>query len=125
MYERDYIFASLSLVETHAHAHTHTHTLQRMFASFVMVVGVVAYGYIIASVAASLANADSARAQYQEKLNAVKSYMEVARYCTYIDRFTETQACLSISLVLRQLISLYFTHAKRTGSYIKPRNEAS
>ena len=28
-----------------------------------MVVGVVAYGYIIASVAASVANADSARAQ--------------------------------------------------------------
>ena len=42
-----------------------------------MVLGVVAYGYIIASVAASLANADSARAQYQEKLKAVKSYMAV------------------------------------------------
>ena len=43
-----------------------------------MVVGVVAYGYIIASVAASLANADSARAQYQDKLKAINSYMKVS-----------------------------------------------
>ena len=48
-----------------------------------MVLGVVAYGYIIASVAASLANADSARAQYQEKLKAVKSYMAVRAVMTY------------------------------------------
>lgn len=46
-----------------------------------MVLGVVAYGYIVASVAASLANADSARAQYQEKLKAVKSYMAVREMC--------------------------------------------
>jgi len=48
-----------------------------------MVLGVVAYGYIIASVAASLANADSARAQYQEKLKAVKSYMAVCAKNSY------------------------------------------
>lgn len=46
-----------------------------------MVLGVLAYGYIVASVAASLANADSARAQYQEKLKAVKSYMAVREMC--------------------------------------------
>ncbi len=58
-------------------AHT---DLERVYAIFIMIVGVVAYGYIIASVAASLANADSGRAQYQEKLNAVKSYMKVIIY---------------------------------------------
>ena len=46
----------------------------------VMVLGVLAYGYIIASVAASLANADSARAQYQEKLEGIKSFMDVCQY---------------------------------------------
>ena len=43
-----------------------------------MVLGVLAYGYIIASVAASLANADSGRAQYQEKLEGIKSFMRVS-----------------------------------------------
>ena len=55
-------------------AHT---DLERSYAIFVMIIGVVAYGYIIASVAASLANADSGRAQYHDKLNAVKSYLKV------------------------------------------------
>ena len=55
-------------------AHT---DLERIYAILVMIVGVVAYGYIIASVAASLANADSGRAQYQDKLMAVKAYMKV------------------------------------------------
>ena len=55
-------------------AHT---DLERSYATFVMIVGVVAYGYIIASVAATLANADSGRAQYQDKLKAVKSYLKV------------------------------------------------
>ena len=56
------------------YAHT---DLERVYATVVMIVGVVAYGYIIASVAASLANADSGRAQYQDKLKAVKAYMKV------------------------------------------------
>ena len=55
--------------------------LERIYAIFIMIVGVLAYGYIIASVAAGLTNADSGRAQYQEKLNAVKSYMSVSRGC--------------------------------------------
>ena len=58
-------------------AHT---DLERAYATFVMIIGVVAYGYIIASVAASLANADSGRAQYQDKLKAVKSYLKVHGY---------------------------------------------
>ena len=45
-----------------------------------MIIGVVAYGYIIASVAATLANADSGRAQYQDKLKAVKSYLKVGHF---------------------------------------------
>ena len=43
----------------------------------VMILGILAYGYIIASVAASLTNADSTRSEYQAKLNRIKSYMEV------------------------------------------------
>ena len=52
-----------------------------MYAVVVMILGVLAYGYIIASVAASLANADSGRAQYQEKLEGIKSFMRV-RACS-------------------------------------------
>ena len=58
-------------------AHT---DLERAYATFVMIVGVVAYGYIIASVAATLANADSGRAQYHDKLKAVKAYLKVRVY---------------------------------------------
>lgn len=42
-----------------------------------MVYGVVAYGYLTASVAASMVNADAGRAQYQAKLKAIKSYLQV------------------------------------------------
>ena len=52
-----------------------------------MVLGVLAYGYIIASVAASLANADSARAQYQEKLEGIKSFMDVWQYTSTVAPF--------------------------------------
>lgn len=58
---------------------------QRVYAVLVMVLGVLAYGYIIASVAASLANADSARAQYQEKLKGIKSFMDVSAYHFYLN----------------------------------------
>ena len=58
-------------------AHT---DLERSYATLVMIIGVVAYGYIIASVAATLANADSGRAQYQDKLKAVKSYLKVGHF---------------------------------------------
>lgn len=40
-----------------------------------MIVGVVFYGYIIASVAASLANADAQRARYQERLDAINRFL--------------------------------------------------
>ena len=56
----------------------------------VMVLGVLAYGYIIASVAASLTNADSARAQYQEKLEGIKSFMKVCVQL-YITAYTVFQ----------------------------------
>lgn len=47
--------------------------LERIFALMVMIGGIVAYGYIIASVAASLANADSTRARFQERMTAIKN----------------------------------------------------
>ena len=52
--------------------------LERVYASIIMVFGVVAYSYLFASVAASMTNADACRAQYQEKLKAIKSYLEVS-----------------------------------------------
>ena len=48
------------------------------FALFCMIIGIVFYGYIIASVAAGLANADAQRARYQERLDAIKSFLQVA-----------------------------------------------
>jgi len=42
-----------------------------------MIIGIVFYGFIIASVAAGLANADAQRARYQEKLNAIKTFLKV------------------------------------------------
>lgn len=45
--------------------------------TLVMISSVVFFGYIIASIAASLANADAQRAAYQEKINAIKLYMKV------------------------------------------------
>ena len=48
-----------------------------VIALIVMILGVLFFGYIIASVAASMANADAQRARFQEKLHGIKSYMEV------------------------------------------------
>lgn len=56
--------------------HIRTYMMQRIFSLLAMTCGIVGYGYIIASVAASLANADSARARFQERLTAIKSYMK-------------------------------------------------
>jgi len=42
-----------------------------------MIVGIVFYGFIIASVAAGLANADAQRARYQERLDAIKTFLKV------------------------------------------------
>ncbi|XP_033108885.1 uncharacterized protein LOC117110323 isoform X2 [Anneissia japonica] len=49
---------------------------EMVLALFSMIMGIVFFGYIIASVAASLANADAQRARYQEKLTAVKHYLK-------------------------------------------------
>nr|XP_054756976.1 uncharacterized protein LOC129263078 [Lytechinus pictus] len=49
---------------------------EMILALFSMIVGIVFFGYIIASVAASLANADAQRARYQEKLTAIKRYLK-------------------------------------------------
>ena len=42
-----------------------------------MVLGIVCYGYVVASVAAALANADAQRARYREKLDAIRTFMDV------------------------------------------------
>jgi len=48
------------------------------FALICMIIGIVFYGYIIASVAAGLANADAQRARYQERLGAIKTFLKVS-----------------------------------------------
>ena len=50
---------------------------QMTFALFCMIIGIVFYGFIIASVAAGLANADAQRARYQERLDAIKNFLQV------------------------------------------------
>ena len=72
------MYWSAATTTTVGYGDIHAHTdLERVYASFAMVLGVMFYGYIIASVAAGLVTSDSTRAQYQEKLKAVKSYMQV------------------------------------------------
>ena len=43
----------------------------------IMITGVLFFGYIIASVAASMANADAQRARFHEKLSGIKHFTEV------------------------------------------------
>lgn len=50
------------------------------FALFCMIIGIVFYGFIIASVAAGLANADAQRARYQERLDAIKNFLQVKKW---------------------------------------------
>lgn len=53
------------------------------FALFCIVFGIVFYGFIIARVAAGLANADAQRARYQERLDGIKNFLKVSR--KYLD----------------------------------------
>lgn len=50
--------------------------LERAIFLLMMISGVLFFGYIISSIAASQANADAARARFQEKLHAVVSFVE-------------------------------------------------
>ncbi|RMX52129.1 hypothetical protein pdam_00015157 [Pocillopora damicornis] len=63
--------ASVGYGDIHAY-----NTTEMTFALFCMIIGIVFYGYIIASVAAGLANADAQRARYQERLDAIKTFLE-------------------------------------------------
>ncbi|XP_074616516.1 uncharacterized protein LOC141875947 [Acropora palmata] len=55
----------------------HAHNIPEMgFALFCMVFGIVFYGFIIARVAAGLANADSLRARYQQRLDGIKNFLK-------------------------------------------------
>uniref|UniRef100_A0A7M5XLN7 Cyclic nucleotide-binding domain-containing protein n=1 Tax=Clytia hemisphaerica TaxID=252671 RepID=A0A7M5XLN7_9CNID len=51
-------------------------TDEMLLALVCMIVGVVFYGYIIASAAASLANADVQRARYQQKLDTINRFLK-------------------------------------------------
>ena len=48
-----------------------------LYSVFCMIIGIVFYGFIIASVAAGLANADAQRARYQERLSGIRQFLEV------------------------------------------------
>ena len=49
---------------------------EKTLSLFCMIFGVVFFGYIIASVTASLANADIHRVTYQSRLNSVKRFLK-------------------------------------------------
>ncbi|XP_048580862.1 uncharacterized protein LOC5507189 isoform X3 [Nematostella vectensis] len=46
------------------------------YSFFFIVIGIVFYGYIVASVAAGLANADAQRARFQERLDSIKDFLQ-------------------------------------------------
>eukprot|EP00835_Amoeboradix_gromovi_P000541 NODE_19_length_39463_cov_0.396073.p9 type:complete len:394 gc:universal NODE_19_length_39463_cov_0.396073:3001-4182(+) len=50
-------------------------TYERMFASTLMVMGVILYGYIGGGIASILSNMDSRRVHYKEKVDAIQTYM--------------------------------------------------
>ena len=68
-----------------------------IFAVICMIFGIVFYGYIIASVAAGLANADAQRARYQERLDAIKTFLKVSGNETFVITLKRVKA-LSFSL---------------------------
>ena len=63
-----------------------------------MIIGIVFYGFIIASVAAGLANADAQRARYQERLDAIKTFLKVKGHKTLVNAL-KIAKLLSHSLV--------------------------
>lgn len=90
-----YIFVCIIIVHSKFKLHVHTVVsvymytvctvcfffLQRFIGVLLMMIGVASYGYIIATTAASLANADSGRAKYHEKVKAVQNYLQVNNGC--------------------------------------------
>ena len=63
------VYWSLSTACSVGYGDIHAHLLmEKVLALFCMIAGVVFFGYIIASVTASLSNADSARAMYKSKV---------------------------------------------------------
>ena len=70
---------------------------------FVMISGVLFFGYIIASIAANLANADTARTNFQQKINAIKNFMDVSKrytsFCQAFQSFIASHTLLGTSYV--------------------------
>ena len=50
-------------------------TFERLFASSLMIMGVILYGYIGGGIASILSNMDSRRVHYKEKVDAIQTYM--------------------------------------------------
>ncbi|XP_068704187.1 uncharacterized protein [Montipora foliosa] len=63
--------ASVGYGDIHAHDMT-----EMTYAHICMLCGIVFYGFVIARVAAGLANSDSQRARYQERLDAIKNFLK-------------------------------------------------
>jgi len=51
---------------------------QMLFSIIIMVLGVLFFGYIVASITAGMANADTQRGVFADKLKAIKVYLEVS-----------------------------------------------
>lgn len=79
-----------------------------------MIVGVVFYGYIIASAAASLANADVQRARYQQKLDTIGRFLKVRMMSNVI--FTDVR--LTLRLDDGNKIPIYWNKAKNFVIFI-------
>ena len=73
------MFFSIPVFPSYGDITAHSN-LEMIVALIVMIAGVMFYGYIIASIAASLANADTQRAEYHEKMEHIKRYMDVSDY---------------------------------------------
>ena len=71
-----------------------------------MIMGIVFFGYIIASVAASMANADAQRARYQEKIKAINVFMKVGMQgFVFFSEKLKCQCRRCISTLTHQVLS--------------------
>lgn len=52
-----------------------TNDIERVYALLIMTTGIFFYGYVSGTIASTLSNMDSRRVSYQQKMDAVKQYM--------------------------------------------------
>ncbi|CAH1786243.1 unnamed protein product [Owenia fusiformis] len=76
LYVMCFYWASATSVSV-GYGEINAHTEIEMIVSLIiMILGVLFFGYIIASIAASLANADAQRARFQEKLDSINNFAQ-------------------------------------------------